>query len=321
MRTHQKGGIMKWLRILAAIAAVVSTTTYGQTTTAFNFLRTDVGARAAGMAGSFVSVANDPVSLFYNPGALATLDSARGSLGYFKNLLDFNSGYAVYGRNIADFGYVAAGIVYANYGSFDQTDESGNINGTFSASDIAVSLGYGNAIEENLTVGAAVKFIHSSIAGYHSSAVAADAGILYRIPDSRFAVGASVRTLGTQLSTFAGVKESLPVDVTVGASIIPKGIPLFLNVNFHNLTAKVEKASDRFRPFTVGGEFTLSRVIALRIGYNNELRTDLKTGGTAGMAGFSGGLGIKVAGYTIDYALSSLGTIGSVHRISLGTAW
>jgi hypothetical protein len=216
---------------------------------------------------------------------------------------------------------VAAGIIYANYGTFDQTDESGTITGSFNASDIAISLGYGNTIEENLTFGAAIKVIHSSIAGYSSTALAGDAGLLYRIPDSRLSIGASVRTLGAQLSTYAGVKEPLPVDVTVGASIVPKGIPLFLNVNFHKLTADAPTMADRFRAFTLGGEFTLSRVVLLRIGYNNELRTDLKTGGTAGMAGFSGGIGLKVAGYSIDYALSSLGTIGSVHRISLGTAW
>jgi hypothetical protein len=312
---------MRWKRSLAAVMVMCTASVHGQTTTAFNFLRTDVGARAAGLAGSFVSVANDPVSLFYNPAGIATLDSARGAIGYFKNLLDFNSGYAVYGRSIADVGYVAAGIVYANYGSFDQTDEAGTITGTFSASDLAFTLGYGNTLEENLTFGAAVKLIHSSIAGYSSTALAADAGLLYMIPESRLSIGASVRTLGAQLSSFAGVSEPLPVDLSIGASIVPRGIPLLLNLNFHKLTANVESFSSRFRSFTLGGEFTLSRHLQFRVGYNNDLRADLKTGGTSGMAGFSGGLGLRVSSYSIDYALSSLGAIGSIHRISIGTAW
>jgi hypothetical protein len=48
-------------------------------TAAGTFLRIPVGARAVGMGGAFVSLANDPSSLFWNPAALAT-DSSSGLL-------------------------------------------------------------------------------------------------------------------------------------------------------------------------------------------------------------------------------------------------
>jgi len=62
-------------------------------------------------------------------------------------------------------------------------------------------------------------------------------------------------------------------------------------------------------------------VLQARVGYNNEQRQELKTGTSAGLAGFSGGIGITVQDYKVDYALSSLGSIGSLHRITIGTTF
>jgi hypothetical protein len=312
---------MKSIRQLAILVVVTATTAFPQSTTVYNFLRMDVGARASALAGSFVAMPNDPVALFYNPAALPTLDATRAGVGYFKHLLDFNAGYAVVTTKVDDIGNFGLGVTYANYGSFDATDINGNTTGTFSAADLAFTLGYGNTIEENLTYGGSVKMITSSIASYGSSAIALDAGLMYRIPAQNLSIGASVRSLGSQLSTYAGVKEALPVDVTVGASIIPRGIPLLFNLAFHKLNAKASSFITHFRPFTVGGEFTLSRYVQVRVGYNNELRTDLKTGTTAAMAGLSAGFGVQASGYSVDYALSSLGKIGTIHRISIATAF
>ncbi|HXX64293.1 MAG TPA: type IX secretion system protein PorQ [Bacteroidota bacterium] len=292
-----------------------------QTTTVYSFLRNDVDARSAALAGSVVSLTDDPSLLFYNPASLATLDLSRGSAGFFKHLLDINSGYAVYGQSIGDLGHAGMGIVYTNYGSFDQTDDLGNTIGTFTASDLALSLGYGGTLDENLYWGAAAKFIFSSIAGYHSTGLAGDLGLLYLIPGSKITLGASVRNMGTQLSTYAGLHEPLPVDLTVGGSIVPRGIPLLLNINLHRLNESADTFGDRFRAFTIGGEFTLSRVFVLRVGYDNQARKDLQTGPSAGLAGFSAGVGITVSATRVDYALSSYGAIGSLHRISVSSSF
>jgi hypothetical protein len=289
--------------------------------TTFDFLRNDVGARAASMAGSFVSVTNDPNILFYNPAGLSTLENSRGSIGYFKHLLDINSGYASYSQSYEGIGYFGVGIVYVNYGSFNETDDIGNVLGTFGASDLAVLLGYSNTLEENLYYGVSLKGIYSSIADYTSAGIAGDVGILYSVPESRVTLGASLRNIGSQLSSYLGTKEDLPIDLVIGVSIVPRGLPLLLNLNFHKLNEKQDAFEDRFSAFSIGGEFTLSKAVQLRFGYNNEQRKELKIGTSSGMAGFGGGLGITVSEYVLDYALSSLGKIGSVHRISIGTSF
>ncbi len=316
---------MKGLREVLIVAWIVSfsagTLQAAGTTTAFSFLRNDASARAAALAGSFITVADDPNTIFYNPAGLATIADTRGSIGFFKQLMDINAGCASYSTDIEDIGRFGAGILYTNYGSFTETDAVGNTLGTFSANDLALSIGYATALEENVYVGGAVKFIYSGIAGFTSTAAAADLGILYTIPDARVAVGASIRNLGTQLSTYNGAREQLPLDVTIGASVVPKGLPLLLNVGFHRLADESSTIGERFRFFTVGGEFTLSRVLKLRVGFDNAKRKDFKIGSSADLAGFSAGAGILVSGYTIDYALSSLGKAGSLHRISVSTSF
>jgi hypothetical protein len=311
---------VKVIMVLVSIAILHNGALAGSNTV-YNFLRNDVSSRAAALAGSFVSITNDPNSLFYNPAGLSTLERPMGSIGFFKHLLDINTGYISYSQPYEDFGFFGVGVLYTDYGSFNEIDELGTMNGTFSAGDFALTVGYANQVEENVHLGANVKYIFSSIAGYKSSGIAADIGLLVAIPDSRASVGVSIRNMGGQLSTYMSTRENLPLDVVVGGSIIPRGLPLLLNVNFHKLNEDAKEFGDRFRAFSVGGEFTLSTVLQLRVGYNNEQRRELKIGTTAGLAGFTGGLGITVSEYNVDYALSSLGKIGELHRISIGTSF
>jgi hypothetical protein len=307
--------------LILAVAVVCTGPAVGGTNTAFDFLRNDVSARPAALAGSFVSVTNDPTSIFYNPAALGTLNGPTGSVGFFKHLLDINTGYLAYGQTFEDIGTFGAGIIYTNYGSFTETDELGTSLGSFSASDLALSIGYSTTLDDNLWCGAAIKFVYSSIATYHSTALAGDIGLLYAVPESRATVGVSVRNIGGQLSTYLGVREDLPLDVTVGGSIVPKGLPLLLSVNLHRLNDQTDSFIERFRAFSVGGEFTLSKTLQLRIGYDNDKRQDLKIGTSSGLAGFSAGLGITVKQYRLDYAISSLGKVGELHRISVSSTF
>jgi|WetSurMetagenome_2_1015567.scaffolds.fasta_scaffold82703_3 hypothetical protein len=303
------------------LMCLIAGTALGGTNTTYTFLRSDVGARSAAMAGTFVTQSDDPNCLFYNPAGLALVQQPSASLGFFKHLMDINAGSIALAYPIPDAGVVSAGIVYFHYGSFDETDDLGNVLGSFSAGDLAFTAGYAATLEDALTYGANVKFIYSQIAGYSSTGIGCDAGLLYRVPDSKVTLGASIRNLGTQLSRFADTREDLPLDLSLGASVIPKGLPLIVSLNFHKLNERADAFGDRFKSFSVGGEFTLSPVLQLRFGYNNAERRELKIGTSAGLAGFSGGLGVTIEGYRLDYALSSLGKIGSLHRITLATTF
>ena len=96
-------------------------------------------------------------------------------------------------------------------------------------------------------------------------------------------------------------------------------LPLRLSLDFHKLNEERDDFVQRFKAFSVGAEFTLSRVLTLRLGYDNEKRNDLKIGSFAGIAGFNVGFGAKIKGYNFSYGFSSMGAIGELHRIGVTT--
>ena len=308
-------------RTLASVFVLLlfSALTFGQDKGTFSFLRNDIGARAAGLNGSFVSMTNDPNVLFYNPGALTSLTESKGSAGFLKHLLDVNGGYLSYSRPLEGIGTMGAGILYVDYGSFAQTDESMNTLGTFGARDIALIVGIGRAIDEVTSVGVNLKIVYSSIAEFSSSGLAVDMGVLYQIPSQNITLGVSVLTLGTQLKTYSGTKESLPLDVKIGITKRPEHLPVLLNLDFHRLTDQRDDFLSHFSAFSLGAEFLMSESVRLRLGYNNQQRKELKLGTSANLAGISLGGGIVLGEYVIDYAFNSYGKIGSLHRISIGS--
>ena len=283
----------------------------------FNFLRDDVSPRSAALGGSFVTMTDDPAVIFYNPAGMGTLSGERFGVGFFKQLLDINTGYACYGREIPDFGFVGAGVQYINYGSFDGKGEEGQDLGTFGAGELAFTVGYAGDLKGGLHYGANLKYIYSSIASYSSSGMAIDGGIQYILVPNRVLLGASLTNLGSQFSPYVNTRESLPLDFTVGVSVYPEHLPAILQLNFHKLNESVNTFTDHLKMFSVGVELSPVSNIQLRLGYNNEQRQELQLGSSAGFAGFSAGAGISSGIYLIDYTYASYGGIGAVHRIGL----
>ena len=304
---------------LAAILISFSSVSYSQSDKVYNFLNLDVDARSSSLAGSVVTAENELSSVFYNPAGISTLQETKVSVGFFKYLLDINAGNAAFGMKYKDKGYVAAGLRYVNYGSFTKFDEGYNEVGTFSANDLALTLAYSNYFSDNFSYGVGVSLIYSSIDEYNSAAVATDWGLLYRFPNLQMSVGASLLNLGTQLSSYNNSKENLPVNLKIGISKSLDYLPLTFNLAFNNLVQDTDEFFDRFKYVTVGGDFRFNEYFNLRIGYNNQLRQDLKTGSTTGLGGFSAGLGFRLMKkYTLDYAFNSLGQVGATHRINVG---
>lgn len=309
---------MIFIFCVAALAAACSETMNAQTTT-FEFLRNDMSARAAAMGGSFVSVIGDPAAAFYNPATLATVNENQAQFGYGKHLLDINSGFASYNQPVEGVGMMSAGVQYYSYGTMEEMDSKGTDLGTFGAHDLAFSVSMAHELEENLYYGVTAKFIFSSIAEYSSNGFATDFGMLYVLPGNNpVTIGASVTNLGAQMSTYAGTKESLPLEVSLGATVKPQHLPLLLSFNFHKLTDKQDSFANHFKQFTLGGELQLGKAVRFRVGYVNERRSELKIETSSGLAGFSFGAGLVLEKLRFDYANSSFGKIGSINRITLG---
>jgi len=285
----------------------------------YEFLRLDMSPRAAALAGSFVANNDDVDVMFYNPAGIGSLNGRPISFSFVKHLLDINSASLSYSRNIGNIGRFAAGIQYINYGNFTEADEFGNRTGEFKAGDFAFTLGYSNVLDKNFYYGVNVKLIYSIIASVSSSAYAFDVGLQYKIPSSKWSFGFSVSNMGAQFSSYGSVKESLPLDMRLGFAKTLAHLPLTIYFSFNKLSDNYSTFGDRFNQFTVGGEITISKSVLFRFGYDNEKRSELKVGSTAGFGGFNLGLGINISSYRVDYSYSSLGSIGALHRFGVST--
>lgn len=314
---------MNYLRLctLLVILCAAQSATAQNRPFVYDFLRTDASARASAMGGAFMTVAGDPVGMFYNPALLSTLDSATQiSFTGFKHVLDINSGSLVGGGKIEGVGTVGGGILFNSYGSFERTDRTGNPLGEFGSQDLAVTLGWGGELGEGFSAGVGGKIIFSSIDEYSSAAVALDGGLYFEDTTSNIQAGLSLLHLGGQISSFGEESEDLPLDLKLGVSHQLRGLPLLLAVNFSRLLDDSDDFLARFSSFSVGGEFRLSNPLRLRVGYNNRIREDISFGGSKGLGGLSLGFGVAVDQYRFDYAFNSLAGIGGLHRITLNAA-
>lgn len=303
---------------IALLTIALCSLAAGQGTSTYDFLRLDEGARAAALGGSFAASTDDPNAIFYNPAGLATLTARRVSVGFFKHLMDINAGSASFGTEIPQLGFVGGGVEYINYGEFKRTGEEGQDLGTFGAGELAVSAGYASQLQNGLLYGVNAKFIYSSIAEVSSTAAAIDLGLQYAAVPGRILIGTSLMNLGTQIQPYGNTRESLPLDFKIGAAVYPEHLPAVIMIDFHKLNEFQDNFADRLKQFSVGAEFTVSPNVFLRFGYNNEQRQELKIGTSSGLSGLSIGGGISTGSYTVDYAFTSYGDIGGVHRISVG---
>jgi hypothetical protein len=283
-------------------------------TTGFELFRTDGFPRNSALGSSQIAVGGDLQSLFVNPAGLGDITQPKGSVGYFKQVLDINSGNLSYARPVKSLGVLAAGVTYFDYGSFDRASEFGEKQGTFGASDVLVTLSGARQIKPNISGGVSLKYLNSTIDSYNASALAADLGILYHTGYEGWDVGAGIFNLGFATSAYLKTRDKLPTSYRLGFSVPLQHLP----VRFSFAGDYMEKEGIR----GMGGlELTFSQYLQGRLGYNT-IGIDQRVGlRRDNLAGFSAGLGIHIKSISVDYALTSQGEIGYLHRFGIGTTF
>jgi len=275
----------------------------------FAFLRTPVGARPAAMGASFLAVSRDAHAIYYNPAGLANVPSRTGAFGYLNHILDIQSFFGAYVHPHARGSYGIA-INYADYGEFTRTNEAGEENGSFGANTLVAYLSYSQLRAERLMLGVNLKLIRAQLAQFTADGFAVDVGFIYQstiMSNLTFAGG--VFNLGKERSAFIKTKERLPLNFQFGVSKKLAHLPLM-----YSLT--LMKYQEEDLQFRAGGEFTLSKSLFMRLGYDT-VGSDQKVGADADrFAGLSFGLGLTIHDYVLDYSLSSFGEVGSLNRLS-----
>ncbi|MEW6096279.1 MAG: PorV/PorQ family protein [bacterium] len=279
------------------------------------FLKMDVGAKAAAMGGAYTALVDDVTSIYWNPAGLARLN--RTELNFMHNewFSGINYEFLAAAYPIENLTF-ATSLTYLYMDEINEVlrDTEGKGNGrywetgkVFSAEDVALSIAFAQALEENLFMGANFKYIHESIEEESASGFAMDLGVLFK-PSNRLGFGFVICNLGPNMK-FINDEFSLPLTYRAGV-----GYEIGRNFSF---SLDIKKTKDEKLDFCAGMESWFGNWLALR--FSGATKTDDKLGKFRGLpTGMRAGCGLNLSNsLTLDYAYVPYGDLGDTHRISI----
>ncbi|MEW6097186.1 MAG: PorV/PorQ family protein [bacterium] len=272
--------------------------------TSANFLKLDVGARQAAMGGAFVGAGDDANTINYNPAGLVQIGTISLTAMHNQWFQSIKYEYLGYAQKVWWGGIIGGSLVYFHMGDMQGSrfSQGGGYEkaGDFTAWDSWLTFSYAHPLSDSLSIGTNLKIIYEKIESEDATTLAFDLGTFYKTPIDNLSFGLCLQNLGSGLK-FIQDKSDLPMNLKGGASVklLDEHLLIALDVN---------KPIDNDVNLRLGLEYWLIDAFALRVGY----RTDLDIG-----SGFSGGAGLKIMNYEIDYGFAPYGKLGDTHRISI----
>jgi hypothetical protein len=303
----------------------------------YEFLNLTHSGLVSSLGGSNVSLNIANLNLAYhNPSLLSDKMDKSLALNYVNYFAGINYGLVMYSRSFPGTGNFAAGLTYLNYGSFTEADVSGNITGSFSASEYALSLIYSRQIDSLFSIGINFKPVLSHLEKYTSFGFAFDLGAGYNSRSKLFSAGLVIKNIGLEVTTYAGEKrQKLPFEIQAGLSQKLAHAPFRFSLTLRHLEKfdltyqyTDSASSDRYlqsseflenmlRHVILGIEFIPHKNFYLSAGYNYQRRKELQIESKMATAGFSWGFGINTNWLNIEFGRATFHLAGSSNHISL----
>ena len=297
------------------------------------FMATGTDARALGMGGAYVAVANGVSAAYWNPAGLAHLNYPQIMGMYaerFAKLVNYNyGGIAIPSgeKNTLAFSFIRLGVddipvtalpntdleLGAIYQDGDRTViNSPYVARTISDAEWAFYLSYAKYISHKLMWGSNAKIVTKHVGDNSAWGIGFDFGLLYQLYP-RLNIGLNLQDITTTLLAYdTGRREAITPTVKLGAtylwdlpSIKSRVTPAMdFDVRFENrrLASQFNMGRVSFDMHT-GLEFEFRRIVAVRIGSD--------------VGHFAAGAGFRLPSLNIDYAFLSHDELGDTHRISL----
>ena len=295
----------------------------------FMFLNQFSNARINALGGYAISIKEADVNLgLQNPALLNANMNHQAAFNYMRFVDDISSGYFAYAFKLDSNNTLAAGVQYINYGDFTRTTENAEELGTFTAGEYNYHVSYARKLNDNWSVGGALKFINSNLDIYHSMGLAIDAGINYYNPKNLVSLSGVVANFGYQFKPYRpGNHEDLPLNIMLGFSKKFQHNPFRFSIVAHNLQSPLRLTYNNLsRPglnkdfntgeviperittidkiaahLNVSAEILLGKFMWVGMGYNHLRRYEMKLSERTGTAGFSWGLGMRFKKFQMAY--------------------
>lgn len=311
---------------------------------AFRLLDIPSSARAAALGGNAIAVKDGDLNLgIFNPALLDAESGGQVALSYLPYFAGVNVGYAAYAHHLDSSKITVAGAIqYLDYGTFQRTDEMGEVLGEFRAGEQVFQVGAGYPVDSLFSIGANVKFINSALDTYKSTAWGVDLAGVFHKKKLGLTVAGAIRNIGSQFSTFTDEREKLPFQVQLGVTYKFRHAPFRLGLMMEQLQRwdltyqdpnativvdpttgdavedKVTTVDKAILHLVPNAEILLSKSFMLRVAYNVRRRQELVLADKPGAVGLSFGVGLRVSKFHIAYGFSQLHLAGISNTISLG---
>ncbi len=309
-------------------------------TSAGQFLKIPVGARAASLASTFTSIADDISTLYWNPAGAASLRRFEIGVSHSEWIAGIDHDFLGVTLPLGEQSAVGVSVVQLSSGDIEMTTID-NPKGTgtyYSARDLAFAVTYSRYLIEQVSVGVSAKYISQRLANSSAQTAAFDFGVVLHTGLYGMKLGLAFQHFGPGL-TLDGSDLIRPIDLDQASTINPlaeadlKTQPFGLPTSYRasvsmpligpNTPLEMESwtgmlavdavhLNDNREHYSLAGEFGFEGTLFLRGGYT--FNTDEE--------GLSLGTGVKVdlgsATVLVDYAYVAFGVFDAVHMVSLG---
>ena len=295
----------------------------------YQFLNLVTSPRQAALGGKVITFFdNDVNQAHFNPATINPEMDNKFSLNYgsyFGEVTYGTASYAyTYDRHVQTF---FGGVNYVNYGKFDGYDENGQKTSNFTGSEMALTFGYGyNLPGTDFYIGANAKLISSTMESYSSFGAAVDLGAMFIDTRNDVNWAIAIRNVGTQITTYSGTREKLPLEVMIGVSQLMENVPIRWHLTLENMQQwqlafsnpnraqgsldggstpeKVSVFNNALRHVILGAELFPDKGFNIRLGYNFRRAEELRILEQRNFSGISVGLGLKMGKLKFNYSYS-----------------
>ena len=298
---------------------------------AYQFLKIGAGARAVGMGETFVSIANDVSSLYWNPAGLTQFTDDQVIFSHSEYVIDIKHEFFGIAHHFASGDALGLSLISLHMPDMPVTTETQPF-GTgqyFSFGDVAVGLTYARKMTDQFSFGITMRYIEETLDMLKMRSVLADVGTYYwtGLGSARFAVvvtnfGGDVSPSGT-VTEFNGQTVnsfqsfSPPTQFKIGFAMEP-----YQDEQQHVTTSlELNHPNDNAENLHLGVEYQWHQWLWLRTGLKRTIGERLLGGDNTSANDYTAGFGVavptSVTNVHLDYAYANFNALGSVHRISV----
>ena len=269
----------------------------------YQFLHIPVSAHSAALGGANISMVEDDASMMWTNAAMLTNVSDKSIvLSYNSYISSSNLMSAGFVKAVGERGTLGLGAQVLNHGTMDETDEVGNVIGSFKANDLNIQASYSYLLSERWSGAVTAKMLLSNYAEFSSTALGADLALNYFDEEQGFSFSVVGRNLGGQITSLYedGERESLPFNLAFGTSFDFANAPLRVSLTADDVTHWDDVKF--IQHFVLGADILPSQNTWLALGYNFRRAHEMKVADSSHWAGFSLGAGLNVKKFKVGVA-------------------